>query len=318
MIKLLYKPVDLIASMVGGLLAGLIFKRVWKLIGHGDAPSPPMSSGAGGKSCWPRCCRAPSSRWSRPPLTAAPPRGRAGSPGSGPATKASSPTSRSDHHHARAESEKARRRGYPEAPRVTLRRAAGTAAAGAASEQEFFARRTGPGYWSASGSAPATPARSPDTPSRWLATPRAQGGPLWFGGGKLAADLTLPKLRCRWGPRPHLRPPKGFTAAERNAIGSTPPAPPTSRLRSHPLYLARMIPLRGRRRLGYRDTLHAAAAALGSRVLRQAADSFDRAALAPHGRVPAVVSPDGISLRWSARLLASGRLRRATRGPGPR
>jgi hypothetical protein len=35
MIKLLYKPVDLIASMVGGLLAGLIFRRVWKLIGQG-------------------------------------------------------------------------------------------------------------------------------------------------------------------------------------------------------------------------------------------------------------------------------------------
>jgi len=27
MIKLLYKPVDLIAGMVGGLLAGLIFKK---------------------------------------------------------------------------------------------------------------------------------------------------------------------------------------------------------------------------------------------------------------------------------------------------
>ena len=40
MIKLLYKPVDLIASMVGGLLAGLIFKSVWKLIGQGDAPKP--------------------------------------------------------------------------------------------------------------------------------------------------------------------------------------------------------------------------------------------------------------------------------------
>lgn len=26
--------------MVGGLLAGLIFKRVWKLIGRGDAPKP--------------------------------------------------------------------------------------------------------------------------------------------------------------------------------------------------------------------------------------------------------------------------------------
>ena len=40
----------------------------------------------------------------------------------------------------RAESEKARRHGFQEAPRVALRRAVSTAAAGAASEQEFFAR----------------------------------------------------------------------------------------------------------------------------------------------------------------------------------
>jgi hypothetical protein len=40
MIKLLFKPVDLIAGMVGGLLAGLIFKMVWKIIGRGDAPKP--------------------------------------------------------------------------------------------------------------------------------------------------------------------------------------------------------------------------------------------------------------------------------------
>ncbi len=40
----------------------------------------------------------------------------------------------------RPESEKARRHGLPEAPRITLRRAVSTAAAGAVSEQEFFAR----------------------------------------------------------------------------------------------------------------------------------------------------------------------------------
>ena len=38
MFKLLYKPVDLIVGMIGGLVAGLIFKRVWKLTGRGDAP----------------------------------------------------------------------------------------------------------------------------------------------------------------------------------------------------------------------------------------------------------------------------------------
>ena len=40
----------------------------------------------------------------------------------------------------RAESEKAARRGLREAPRITLRRQVSTAAAAAASEQEFFAR----------------------------------------------------------------------------------------------------------------------------------------------------------------------------------
>jgi len=41
MIKLLYKPVNLIASMLTGLLAHLIFKTVWKIIGRGDdAPNP--------------------------------------------------------------------------------------------------------------------------------------------------------------------------------------------------------------------------------------------------------------------------------------
>jgi len=40
-VKLLYMPVNLVASMLGGLLAGLIFKGVWKIIGRGDdAPKP--------------------------------------------------------------------------------------------------------------------------------------------------------------------------------------------------------------------------------------------------------------------------------------
>jgi hypothetical protein len=36
-----YKRVDLITSMIGGLLASLIFSRVWSIIEHGDdAPEP--------------------------------------------------------------------------------------------------------------------------------------------------------------------------------------------------------------------------------------------------------------------------------------
>jgi hypothetical protein len=51
-------------------------------------------------------------------------------------------------------------------------------------------------------------------------------------------------------------------------------------------------------------TLHVAAAALGSRILRQAADAYDRAARAAYGRIPAP-TPAGDSLRRAARLLSA-------------
>jgi Protein of unknown function (DUF4235) len=39
MIKLLYKPVGMLASMLGGMLAGMIFKRAWKIAaGQDDTP----------------------------------------------------------------------------------------------------------------------------------------------------------------------------------------------------------------------------------------------------------------------------------------
>jgi hypothetical protein len=51
------------------------------------------------------------------------------------------------------------------------------------------------------------------------------------------------------------------------------------------------------------DTFHAAASALGSRVLRQAADSYARAARVPYGRVPHRTQA-GDGLRRAARLLS--------------
>ena len=66
----------------------------------------------------------------------------------------------------RAESEKARRHGFQEAPRVALRRAVSTAAAGAASEQEFFARLDRAGVLVRKRFSTRNPARSPGTPSR--------------------------------------------------------------------------------------------------------------------------------------------------------
>ena len=107
----------------------------------------------------------------------------------------------------RAETEKARRAGRSKPPPVTLCRLVAAAAAAARSEAEFWAgldqrsvrvrlrhsiRQPG----QVTGYAVALPG---DLAGR--------GEPVWFGGGRLAADLTLPKLRCRWpGPGPSPRP----------------------------------------------------------------------------------------------------------------
>ena len=95
MLKLLYKPVAIVAGIVSGLLSGLIFKRVWKIVGRGsDAPAPMDSERGWGRSCWPQACMARYTRWSRRPSTAAPPSGRARKPESGQAVPFSNLTSR--------------------------------------------------------------------------------------------------------------------------------------------------------------------------------------------------------------------------------
>ncbi|MEV7181709.1 DUF4235 domain-containing protein [Kitasatospora sp. NPDC093679] len=39
LVKIVYKPVGMLVGALGGLLAGAVFKQVWKLAGHGeDAP----------------------------------------------------------------------------------------------------------------------------------------------------------------------------------------------------------------------------------------------------------------------------------------
>jgi hypothetical protein len=203
----------------------------------------------------------------------------------------------------RPESEKARRRGWPESPRITLRRAVSTAAAGAASEQEFFARLDQAGVLVRKRFSTRNPG---EVTGYAVALPRdttRMGAPVWFGGGKLAADLTLPKLRCRWqatGPRPG----DPFTAAERAAIwehAARTAACAADQIRN----LTATDPgAAADAAWATADTLHAAAAALGSRVLRQAADSYDRAARAPYGRIPAAGRP-GNNLRRTARLLST-------------
>jgi len=214
---------------------------------------------------------------------------------------------------SRAEHEKARRQGRPEAPRITLRRAVSAAAAGAGSEEEFFARLGEAGVLVRARYSTRNPGQVTGYAVALAGDTGRAGGPVWFGGGKLAADLSLPKLCARWdGASAPAQPRAQFSAEERNAIWD------------HAARTAQEARDRIRRCAGTdpaaaadaawaaSDTLHAASAALGNRVIRQAADSYARAARVPYTRIPRR-TPEGTSLRQATRLLS----RAALSGPHP-
>jgi len=115
---------------------------------------------------------------------------------------------------ARAESEKAARRGLEEAPRVTLRRHVSMAAAAAGSEQEFFARLDAAGVLVRKRFSARTPGEVTGYAVALSGDTSRGGEPVWYGGGKLAADMTLPKLRRRWT-QPGSPADSGLTAGDR-------------------------------------------------------------------------------------------------------
>ena len=131
---------------------------------------------------------------------------------------------------SRAETEKAARRGLDEPPRVTLRRQVTTAAAGARSDQEFFARLEAAGVLVRQRFSARNPGQVTGYAVALPGDTGKDGGPVWFGGGKLAADLSWPKLRCRWaGPAP--RPATRSRRPSGTRCGTTPPAAPARPLR---------------------------------------------------------------------------------------
>ena len=129
---------------------------------------------------------------------------------------------------------------------------------------------------------------------------------MWYSGGKLAPDLTLPKLRHRWNGQAAGSaggPAAPLTPAERAAIWdhvTRTAAAATEQIRQ----LSVTDPgLAVDAAWAAADTFHAAASALGSRVLRQAADSYARAARVPYGRVPHRTQA-GDGLRRAARRMS--------------
>jgi hypothetical protein len=208
----------------------------------------------------------------------------------------------------RAEMEQAARNGWAEPPRITLRREVSTAAAAASTEQEFFARLRDAGLLVRRRESTKTPG---EITGYSVALPQhatSTGGVVWFGGGKLAPDLTFPKLRRRWDPHPETQPrntkPQRITPAARSAAYEH-AACEARTAADHIRHCAATDPARAADAAwAAADTLHIVARMLRSPELRRAADAYDRAARAPHGRIPRR-SGTGDQLRHCARLLGA-------------
>jgi hypothetical protein len=206
----------------------------------------------------------------------------------------------------RAEKEKAARRGLDEAPRVTLRRQVATAAAAANGEDEFFARLDQAGVLVRKRFSITNPGQVTGYSVAVPGDTAKNGGPVWYGGGKLTADLSWPKLRQRWAPDRATPGPAhpNLTAEECNAVwehATLVAADAAAQIRN----LAWTDPAAAADAAwATSDTLHVAAAMLGSRILSQAADAYDRAARSPYGRIPPP-TPMGNRLRQAARLISA-------------
>ena len=202
----------------------------------------------------------------------------------------------------RAETGKAERRGLGEPPRVTLRRHVAIAAATAASAEEFFARLGQAGVQVRVRYSTKNPGQVTGYSIALPGDTTRDGTAVWYGGGKLAADLSWPRLAQRWAagqqPVPHLRIEErqqlwdyaasvaGNAAAQIRAWSLTSPEAAADAA------------------WAAGDALRVTAAALGSRILRQAADGFDCAAREQYGRIPPP-TPVGNRLRQAARLISA-------------
>jgi hypothetical protein len=205
----------------------------------------------------------------------------------------------------RAETEQARRHGWHDTPRTTLR-AVCTAAAAATTEQEFFERLRQAGVLVRLRASTKNSGEITGYSVGLACHTNRDGGVVWYGGGKLAADLTLPKLRQRWRPRNAAAQPSAsrrIAAAERNAFHEH----AVREARAAAMYIRRCSdgdPARGADAAwAPADVLRIAARVLRNPALHRAADAYDRAARAPYGRIPRCTYA-GDRLRFVARRLA--------------
>ncbi len=228
-----------------------------------------------------------------------------------------------------AETQKAARRGQAEPARYTLRRSVRTAAGGAASLNQFFELLRDDGLLVRERHSERHPG---EITGYAVALPESVdpgGKPVYFSGGKLAADLTLPKLRRRWNATPRTA---GATGAdEGDPTAGLSGRPGSDRLRLTPEERCRIwqqataaaarATEHVRAAAGSDPTVAADAAwaaadflAAAARVvegrsggpLTVASGEYERAARELWGRVP-TPSKAGKGLRTAAVLLATAR-----------
>ncbi len=201
----------------------------------------------------------------------------------------------------RAEQEKARRSGKREPSRTALRRAVQAAAAVAGSEAEFLAALQARGVQLRLRHSTVNPGEVTGYAVGLPGDLNASGGQVWYGGGKLAPDLTLPKLRTRWdGAAP------GSQGQASRARAAEVYAQAADAARHAAEAIKAGEPGAADTARAAADLLTAAADVTRNPELRKAADGMSRAAREPWRRIPPA-SGNGRMLRTAARVLAASR-----------
>ncbi|GGM86402.1 relaxase/mobilization nuclease domain-containing protein [Dactylosporangium sucinum] len=208
------------------------------------------------------------------------------------------------------EQNKSARQGLTAIPRDRLRRDVRACAAAAINEADFFAALRAAGLLVRLRRSTASPGEVTGYAVGLAAHRTARGDTVWYGGGRLAPDLTLPQLRRRWhsgtGPndaRTHPSTDGRTDAFLRAAAATQRAAERLTRSRAAEDAPALFQPVA--------DILTSAARAFEGRnrgPLSGAAEAFDRAAREPYRRVVRQ-SRSASDLRALARIVATtGRL----------
>ena len=233
------------------------------------------------------------------------------------------PVDRTSHHRpTAAEQNKSHRQGHAETPRDRLRREVRAAAAAATDEDDFVSRLQASGVLVRLRHSTIDPDEVTGYAVGLPGDHTNAGDTVWYGGGRLAPDLTLPQLRRRWGPGPGSdsgMPPRG----DAQCLG-----PPGVQHRSSAFrQAAATVDISARHLAGEQpgseddiaslaeaaaDVLASTARAFEGRKggpLTEASETFDRATREPHRRRPSRLPPASGQLRAMSRLIsAAGRL----------